>query len=113
MTTKPEVGHCKADSTDVYIGRGPGGRDMTDTEVGNRGWLGNPYPVDECESRAASIEAFKADFIVKLRSNEEFREAVKELEGKTLGCWCQGIDDTIPACHGEVIAEFVERLNDE
>lgn len=107
------VGHCKADSTDVYAGRGPGGRSIEDTPVGERGWLGNPYTLEDADSRAASIEAFKATFIARLKSDEEFRDAVRDLSGKTLGCWCQQLDDDGPACHAEVVAEHADRLSQE
>lgn len=115
MTDEPavertRVGHCKADETDVYIGRGPGGRAIDETPIGDRGWLGNPYPLDEVESRAASIEAFRADLVARLKVDDEFREAVEDLSGKTLGCWCQSLDEDRPACHGDVIAEHADRL---
>ena len=32
------------------------------------------------------------------------------LAGKTLGCWCQRLDEDSPACHAEVIAEHADRL---
>jgi len=111
--TKTQVGHCKADDTDVYIGRGAGNRHINNTKVGVRGWLGNPHKVGEKYTREESIGQFRTDFEAKLRGDDTFREAVKDLQGKTLGCWCQRIDDDSPACHGEVIKEWVERLNDE
>jgi len=109
--SQTNVGHCKKDSTDVYIGRGPNARDMTETPIGERGWLGNPYPVSECDSRLASIEAFKADFLTRLKVDPKFREAVTDLSGKTLGCWCQELDDETPPCHGEIIARWADRLD--
>jgi len=109
MSNETKVGHCKADSTDEYIGRGPDGRDMTETDIGARGWLGNPYPEDSY-GRERCIELFRDDFEAKLHSDEEFREAVADLAGKTLGCWCQHVDAEYPECHGEVIAEWADRL---
>jgi len=113
MMCDTQVGHCKADETDVYAGRGPGGRDMNQTEPGMRGWLGNPHPLDDAESRMASIEAFRADFTAKLKTDTEFRDAVRDLAGKTLGCWCQRLDDDAPPCHAQVIAEHADRLAEE
>jgi len=110
--TKTQVGHCKRDTTDVYIGRGTGGRSMVDTKIGIRGWLGNPHTLDDY-TREESIDLFRDDFEAWLRGDEEFREAVKALYGKTLGCWCQSVSEDSPACHGEVIKEHVERLNNE
>lgn len=107
------VGHDKADATDVYIGRGPDRRDLTETEIGARGWLGNPYVTIESGgdyTRAESIDLFREDFEARLRADGEFREAVADLSGSVLGCWCQHLSDDEPACHGEVIAEWADRL---
>ena len=105
------VGHCKADSTDTYIGRGPNNANLLNTPVGNRGWLGNPYKLEDGYSRGDSIEKFRADFYKRL-DDPEFREAVHGLAGETLGGWCQREDDETPACHGEVIAEYLNERGD-
>jgi len=99
-----QVGHCKRDETDVYIGRGQDADDMLDVNPTRRGWLGNPFTLDG-HSREESIRRFRMVFEWRLEADPEFREAVKALHGKTLGCWCQGVDEKYPACHGEVIAE--------
>lgn len=110
MSDETTVGHCKKDTTDTYIGRGPDGRDMVNTTIGNRGWLGNPFPVtDEC-TRGESIGRFRRVFKWHLQSDPEFKNAVRDLSGGTLGCWCQTVDDDGPACHGEVIAEWADKL---
>jgi len=108
-TGRTRVGHCKRDSTDVYAGRGPGGRTMLDANPGMRGWLGNPFPTDEF-GREECIEQFRESFEAKLENDERFRRAVRGLAGKTLGCWCQSLDEGDPACHAEVIAEHADRL---
>jgi hypothetical protein len=108
--SQTRVGHCKADSTDVYVGRGPGGRSMLDTPIGERGWLGNPYPADEY-GRGESIENFREAFEEKLKLNDAFREAVGDLAGRDLGCWCQRLDEDGPACHAEIIAEHADRIS--
>jgi hypothetical protein len=105
------VGHCKSDSTDVYIGRGQNGATMLNTEIGKRGWLGNPFPVDE-HGHVQCVERFRDEFESRLKTDDEFREAVARLHGKTLGCWCQRLNDDGPLCHGEVIAEHADRLAD-
>ena len=106
-----KVGHCKQDDVDVYVGRGKGGRDMIDCDVGERGWLGNPYTLEE-NSREESIAKFREAFRFALKHDEELRESVAELKGKKLGCWCQRLDEDGPACHGEVIAEWADRLGE-
>jgi len=110
--SETKVGHCKADETDVYVGRGPGGRDMLNTRIGKRGWLGNPHTVDD-HGREGSIRRFKKAFEHRLENNAEFRQRVAEISGATLGCWCQRLDEDSPACHGEIIAEHADRLAQE
>lgn len=104
--TKTTVGHCKRDSIDTYIGRGPNGRGMFETPIGERGWLGNPFTLEN-HHRGASIAKFKEVFLDRLEGDEAFRNAVHDLEGDTLGCWCRSVDDETPACHGDVIADYL------
>ena len=110
-TERTRVGHCKADETDVYVGRGRNGRHLLSVpKPGVFGWLGNPYTVEEY-NREESIEKFREAFEDKLERDEEFRDAVADLSGKVLGCWCQRVDEDEPACHAEIIAEYADRLN--
>ncbi|WP_440767565.1 DUF4326 domain-containing protein [Natronorubrum sp. DTA7] len=75
------VGHCRKDETDVYIGRADGGDGhLLNTPIGERGWLGNPHPKDD-HGRAECIELFREDF----EDDQEFRAAVRQLEGDRLG----------------------------
>ena len=85
---------------------------MFNTSVGNRGWLGNPHTVANY-TREISIKCFRLAFEQRLEEDDEFRNAVRDLAGKTLGCWCQRLDDDGPACHAEVIAEHADRLAEE
>jgi hypothetical protein len=109
---KTRVGHCKADKTDVYVGRGNAQRDMLDMNPGARGWLGNPFTTEEY-TREESIRRFRKVFEWRLEADSEFRDAVRDLAGKTLGCWCQHLEEDEPACHAEVIAEHADRLAKE
>ena len=79
------------------------------SEPEKRGWLGNPFTLENHE-RAESIQAFRQAFEDKLQRDDDFRAAVANLAGKTLGCWCQHVSDSEPGCHGEVIAEWADRL---
>jgi hypothetical protein len=83
---------------------------MNNTEVGTRGWLGNPHALSDGYSRAESIDLFRDDFEAQIRGDDEFRQAVADLAGEALGCWCQRLDEDEPACHAEVIAEWADRL---
>ncbi len=105
---RTRVGHCKADETDIYVGRGQNGRDMLSVgKPGKRGWLGNPFTLDDGHSREESIDRFRDAFYDKLGRDDEFRAAVEDLDGDVLGCWCQRLDEDSPACHAEVIADYV------
>lgn len=108
---RTRVGHVvkDGDEVDVYVGRGENGRDMRDTPVGQRGWLGNPFTLTE-NGRGEAIERFRMDFEDRLDKDERFRDAVGELAGKTLGCWCRTIDAGYPECHGDIIADHAERI---
>lgn len=110
---RTRVGHCRKDRCTVYIGRADGGdAHMMNTEIGERGWLGNPFPVDD-HGREGCIERFREVFVRRVDKDTAFRSAVHELHGEVLGCWCQRLTDDAPACHGEVIAEWVDRDNGE
>jgi len=108
--TETHVGKHMHDETDVYVGRGRNGKRFGSADIGDRGWLGNPYRVDEC-GREESIAKFREVFERRLENDAEFRQAVADLQGKVLGCWCQRLDESEPACHAEVIAEHAERLH--
>lgn len=109
---RTEVGHVieDGDDIDVYAARGSGRKAMGEVAVGQRGWLGNPYTVAE-HGREGAIEKFREDFEERLESDEEFRQAVADLAGSRLGCFCQTLDEHGPACHAEVIAEHADRIS--
>ena len=109
-----QVGHCKRDNTTVYIGRD---RDadgnllhMNNTPIGERGWLGNPYPLDQGYTREESVSNFVEDLLERIDSSPEFRKALFELQEETLGCWCQQLDEDGPLCHGEVLARVIDGI---
>lgn len=81
----------KGEKHDVYIGRGSK-------------W-GNPYAIGFDGDRAEVIRKFKYDFE---RGFFKFgKEEILELKGKTLGCHCKPA-----ACHGDVLAEYLNSLDD-
>lgn len=109
MPGETRVGLWMRDDCDVYAGRGRNGKRFGSADIGERGWLGNPYRADE-HGREECIEKFRRVFERRLENDPEFRTAVRDLAGKTLGCWCQHLDETETACHAEVIAEHADRL---
>jgi hypothetical protein len=67
--------------------------------------FGNPFRLKEDGgdyTRQESVEEYEEWFINKISSDDEFREAVEELRGETLGCWCKP-----KACHGDVILSYL------
>lgn len=73
--------------------------------IGRSTQFGNPFLMkkDGGEySREGCVEAYREWFEDKIRTDPEFRAAVEELRGKTLGCWCSP-----QACHGDVILDYL------
>ncbi len=70
---------------DFYIGRGSK-------------W-GNPFVIGKDGSRAEVIEKFEN----YLLQDKELMQALPELLGKTLGCFCKP-----QACHGDVLKQWAE-----
>lgn len=110
MTKTKVVNRRKGKEFDVDIGRAKKGEEerkhMLNTEVGNKGWLGNPFILEKHGgdyTREESIKKFKEKFYEKLKNDPEFKQAVKQLKGKVLGGWCKP-----KACHGDVIVEYLE-----
>jgi hypothetical protein len=82
------------DSYDVYIGRGT--------------LWGNPYQMGKEGTRDEVIAKFAYDFEKRfLKLPEKFDENIEKLRGKTLGCHCKPA-----ACHGDVIANYLNSRDD-
>jgi hypothetical protein len=111
QTTRTRVGHVieDGDEIDVYAGRGSGRRAMNEVPIGKRGWLGNPHTVED-HGREGAIQRFRKMFEYRLENDPEFRERIRQLAGKNLGCFCQTLQEDGPPCHAEVIAEHADRL---
>ena len=75
--------HCKRAAHDVYIGR-------------PSKW-GNPFVIGPDGTRDDVIARYEA----WLLEQPELVDALPELAGKTLGCWCAP-----RACHGDVLARL-------
>lgn len=90
---KTTVVNLRKEPFDVYIGRA--GR-------GQSGYFGNPFTVKE--HGEAALELFAEHFAERIAEDEEFRERVLALRGKRLGCFCKP-----RPCHGDIIAEWLDR----
>jgi len=82
------------DSYDIYIGRGT--------------LWGNPYQMGKEGTRNEVIAKFAYDFEKRfLKLPEQFDVNIEKLRGKTLGCHCKPA-----ACHGDVIANYLNSQDD-
>lgn len=79
------------ESYDVYIGRGS--------------IWGNPFAINESvgDTRDVVIEKFRKHLFSQLVEGKIKIEQLRELDGKTLGCFCKP-----KACHGDIIVAAVE-----
>jgi len=77
--------------------------------IGRSTRFGNPFKMkkDGGEyTREGCVQAYREWFHEKVENDPEFRQAVKDLRGETLGCYCKP-----KACHGDVIVEYLRSLN--
>lgn len=79
------VVHCKKHHYDVYIGR--------------PGKWGNPFK----SGRDGTLEEVIEKYREWITYRPDLLEALHELKGKVLGCWCKP-----GPCHGDVLAELAE-----
>lgn len=79
----------KGQKADVYIGRpGP---------------FGNPYVIGPDGDREEVIRLFRVYFYDRMKMDPTWKQKVESLRGKSLGCFCAPM-----ACHGNVIAEYLD-----
>ena len=84
----------KGEHFDVYCGRGT--------------LWGNPYAIGADGDRDEVIRKFKYDFDRDyLKGGATFKEKLIAHRGKTLGCHCKPYP-----CHGDVLAKFLNELDD-
>lgn len=87
--------HCKKDKYDVYIGR-------------PSRW-GNPF-THKTGTAAGIIVATREEAVQAyanwIKTQPELLNALTELKGKTLGCWCKPA-----ACHGDILAELADNVS--
>jgi hypothetical protein len=101
----------RSEPHDVYIGRGRGGDGhLKNTEIGETGWLGNPYKLDDGYSRKQSLALYWADLSYRIEHDPEFSRALARLKGQRLACYCRSSHEDEPACHGDVLVRAIEGL---
>jgi len=93
IKTEPEYNSEKSTPNYEYIGRGS--------------YWGNPYSMyEEGDDREEVIRKYKYDFDFEKFPNKDKAEVYK-LAGKRLGCFCKP-----QACHGDVLADFLNSWDD-
>lgn len=89
------VNKDRVDKYDVYIGRGTV-------------W-GNPYQIGQDGDRDEVIRKFAYDFEKGfLKAHQDFARNIANIKGKVIACHCKPA-----ACHGDVIAAYVNSIDDE
>lgn len=83
----------KGEDYDVYIGR---------EGHGKSGYFGNPINYG---SRSYKINKFREYVLDRIYNDPEFKNNVKKLHGKRLGCFCKPL-----ACHGDILAGLADQL---
>jgi hypothetical protein len=88
---------------DLYVGRGRNRVNLHSAEIGEWGWLGNPFDsvifgLDRC------IEMYAKAFISKMQADPEFAARIQSLDVDRVFCWCR-LDKN---CHGDFIVAYLE-----
>jgi hypothetical protein len=99
---------------DVYIGRGDGGdAHLSNTEIGETGWLGNPYHLDGhggVHTREQSLARYCQDVLTRVETDPAFAAALAELKRNRLACYCRHASESEPDCHGDVLVQVIGAL---
>jgi hypothetical protein len=103
--------HIKIDITRVVnIKKNPKYKTMDDSStyqyIGRGSYWGNPYSIGEDGDRDEVIRKFEYDFNYDKFPNKN-KDAVHELKGKTLGCFCKP-----ERCHGDILADYLNSYDD-
>jgi hypothetical protein len=87
----------RQDDQYVYVGR---------AGKGLSGEFGNPIPLEQESDRTDVLARYREYLEERITHDLDFRAKVKALAGKTLVCFCSP-----KPCHGDILAEVVDRLN--
>ncbi|BCM24347.1 DUF4326 domain-containing protein [Methyloradius palustris] len=78
-----------------------------DLYIGRKSPWGNPFIIDKDGNREEVIAKYRTHFYETILKDESKRKALLSLKGKKLGCHCKPL-----ACHGDVIAEYLNSIED-
>lgn len=94
IKSKTKVVHCQKHPYDVYIGRENRAVGLLQSK-----WA-NPFRTGIDGTRDQVIEKYRQWILTQ----PELMDSLNELEGKTLGCWC----DSTQNCHGRVLIDLLK-----
>jgi len=89
----------------VYIGR---------AGKGLSGYFGNPHKVGRClvcnveHTQGEAAEAFSETLKRQVMESVQFHQAVLQLRGKNLVCFCKSRERPDTKCHGDIYVAFLE-----
>lgn len=89
-----KIVHCLKKPYDVYIGRKNVPYGLSESK-----WH-NPFIIGKDGTRDEVIEMYR-EYIQLM---PDLMNSLRELENKTLGCWCSPL-----SCHGDVLIELVKK----
>lgn len=92
-------------SYDCYVGPPHDGRDPRELQVGQLGWLANPFIDGSVEENNRLFERY---FIERVSSDKRFKLGVLSLYGRRLGCLCDGED-----CHALAVTNWLHYHKEE
>lgn len=99
------VVNIRREPYDVYIGR---------AGKGQSGYFGNPIRRDDLcpvcsethRTGGSTLPCFETYARRRIERDPEYKERVRALYGKTLGCFCKPVS----ACHGDILAALAMEL---
>lgn len=91
----------------VYIGRAMPGQGLAGS------LFANPFRIGPDGDREDVIAMYRAEMRFLCRASEDHLDALRDLVGKPLACWCRHDGEArtdATACHGDVLVEIMREL---
>ena len=82
-------------------------KEKYDVYCGRPGPFGNRFIIGKDGTREQVLEKYREYFYARLKIDNDFRNAIHELKGKRLACWCKP-----EKCHCDIIAEYLDKHAD-
>jgi hypothetical protein len=68
----------------------------------------NPFKIGRDGDRNEVLKKYKEYILKKIEKESGFKDSIKSLKGKNLGCWCHPLP-----CHGDILLEVLNTLKIE